>query len=809
MIKNYFKVAWRSLVKNKVYSLLNIMGLAISLSCFILITLYVLDELSYDKFHDKSERIYRLNSDLAMGGEIQRLPFTSDMMGPTLVQDYPQVEESVRVYNSNGSKLLKKGAEYIKESRVAHADSTFFKVFTLPLIAGDPNTALKGPTTVVVSETSAYKYFGKSDVIGESLETLQGTIYTITGVMKDIPANSHFNFDFIFSMDNDIYNFGNFISHNFHTYLLLREGTGPKEVEANFDEYLDRYVQPVAKQILNINSMEEFKAAGNMLEYSLFPITRIHLHSDRMMEIRPGGSIQYVYIFSAVALFILLIACVNFMNLSTARSAGRAKEVGIRKVLGSARNQLITQFLSEAVLMAVIAMIIAIVLAFLAIPTFNEVAAKSLSLNRVLQPDMLLVLIALPFIVGFLAGSYPALFLSAFNPVQVLKGKLNLGAKGGTFRNVLVVFQFTTSIILIIGTIIIYQQLEYIQNKNLGFNKDQVLIVNEAYVLGPQVQTFKNEILEMPGVQSGTLSSYLPISSSSRSDDVFSKGRMMTTENAFGMQRWKVDHDYINTLGLELMEGRDFSKNFSTDSTAIILNETAARMVGTGNVVGSKLYGVTNFETGELSEYEIIGVVNNFHFETLRENIGPLALLLEPSTGHATFKVNAASIPQVLAGLSDKWSTMSSGTPLNYKFMDEAFDEMYRTERRLSNIALIFSILAILVACLGLFGLSTFIAEKRTKEIGIRKVLGATVSGLVKMLSKDFLILVLIAFVIATPIAWYGMQLWLQDFVYRIEISWLYFLVAGLLAVFIALGTVSYHSIKAAISNPVKGLRTE
>ena len=808
MIRNYFKIAWRSLVNNKVYSLLNIFGLAISLACFILVTLYVIDELSYDRYHEKAERIYRINSDITLG-ESQKLPFTSDMMGPTLKQDDPQVEEFVRIYNSNGSKLLKKGTEFIKESQVAHADSTFFKVFSIPLIAGDPNTALQGPRTVVLSESSAKKYFESTNIVGESIETIQGTSYKVTGVMKDIPPNTHFNFDFIFSMDNDIYNFGNFLSHNFHTYLLLREGVDPEEIEEKFNDYFDRYVQPLAKQILNINSREEFEAAGNKLEYTLFPVTDIHLHSDRNMEIRPGGNIQYVYIFSAVALFILLIACVNFMNLSTARSSGRAKEVGIRKVLGSARKQLITQFLSEAVLMAVIAMIIAVAIAFLALPAFNEVAAKDLSMNRILQPDMLLLLLVLPLLVGFLAGSYPALFLSGFKPVQVLKGKLQLGGKGGTFRNVLVVFQFTTSIILIVGTIVVYQQLNYIQNKNLGFNKDQVIIVDEVFVLGPQTKTFKNEILEQPGVQNGTISSFLPVSGSSRSEETFSKEAVMTTEQAFGMQQWRVDHDYIPTMGMELVQGRNFSREFSTDSSAIIINETTARTLGTGNVVGKKIYGVTNFETGELTAYNIIGVVKNFHFETLKENIGPLGFLLGNSTGMASFKVNTANIPQVLAAMEEKWGKMTTGTPFTYRFMDEAFDEMYRTEQRLSKIALIFSILAIFVACLGLFGLSTFIAEKRIKEIGIRKVLGATVGSIVKMLSEDFIKLVLLAFVIATPIAWYAMQNWLQDFVYRIEISWLYFLIAGLLALLIALSTVSFHAIKAALINPAKNLRSE
>lgn len=808
MIKNYFKIAWRNLVNNKVYSVLNILGLAISLSCFILISLYVIDELSYDRFHEKAERIYRINSDITLG-ESQNLPFTSDMMGPTLKQDYPQVEEFTRIYNSNGSKLLRKGEEFIQENRVAHADSTLFEIFSLPLIAGNPETALKEPRSVVISESAAQKYFGNVNVVGETIETIQGTEYKVTGVMEDIPANSHFIFDFIFSMDNDIYDFGNFISHNFHTYLLLREGTGPREIEAKFDEYFERYVQPMANQILNIKSKEEFEAAGNRLDYSLFPITKIHLYSDRTLEIRPGGSIQYVYIFSAVALFILLIACINFMNLSTARSAGRAREVGIRKVLGSARNQLIQQFMAEAILMAVLAMILAVAIAYTALPAFNEVSAKTISLDRLLEPDMLILLISLPFLVGLLAGSYPALFLSSFKPVQVLKGKLTMGAKGGTFRNVLVVFQFAASIVLIIGTIVVYQQLDYIQNKNLGFNKDQVIIVDETYVLGPQATTFKNEILELPGVQNGTLSSYLPVSGSSRNDITFSKDAVMTAENSFGMQNWRVDHNYINTMGMEILYGRNFSREFSTDSSAIILNETAALGFGGKDAVGKKVYGVTDYQTGELTEYKIIGIVKNFHFETLRQNIGPLGFMLGNNIGLASFKVNAANIPQVLTGIEQKWESMSTGMPFSYRFMDEAFDEMYRTEQRLGNIAFIFAALAIFVACLGLFGLSTFIAEKRIKEIGIRKVLGATVSNIVSMLSKDFLKLVLIAFVIASPIAWYAMNNWLQDFVYRINMSWIYFLLAGFLAVFIAMSTVGYHAIKAALVNPAKNLRTE
>ncbi|MBA2329709.1 MAG: ABC transporter permease [Flavisolibacter sp.] len=811
MFRNYIKIAWRNLVKQKAFSILNITGLAIGLSCFLLIAVYVLDEISYDGYHEKADRIYRINSDLVFGGEEQRLPFTSDVIGATLKNDYPQVEEFVRIYTSNGSKLVKKGNEFITEQRVGHADSTFFDVFTLPALKGDTKSALNEPNTVVVTESTANKYFGSTDIIGKTIETNENnsTLYKITAVIKDIPNNSHFNFDFIFSMDNVNYSWGMHLSHNFHTYLLLKPGTEVKRFEKNLDEYILNYVLPQAKTVLNIESMEEFARAGNKLKYSLVPITDIHLMSDRQFEMSAGGNIQYVYIFSAVALFILLIACINFMNLTTARSSNRAKEVGIRKVLGTNKKRLVIQFLSESTLMAVISMILAIIIAFLVLPLFNDVSAKQMTIQSLFTPWIIPVLIILPFLVGLLAGSYPAFYLSAFQPIQVLKGKMNMSARGGGLRNVLVVFQFATSIILIIGTIVIYRQLNYIQTKNVGFNKDQVLIVDNAYTLRNNTEAFKNDMLNTPGVMMATYSSYLPVSNSSRNDNTFSTESVMTSENGFGMQVWSVDDQYIPTMGMGMKTGRNFSKDYPTDSNAVIINETAAKMLGGEDVIGRRIYTTTNFETGELTAYTIIGVVKNFHFESLKQNIGPLCMLLKRSTGIVSFKIAGNESGNILAKAEKAWKSMVPAMPFTYRFMDESFEDMYRAEQRVGKISLIFSVIAIFIGCLGLFGLAAFIAEQRTKEIGIRKVLGASVNGIVHLLSKDFLKLVLIAFVIAAPFAWWAMHKWLEDFAFRINISWWIFLVAGLIALSIALFTVSFQAIRAALANPVDNLRTE
>ncbi len=810
MFRNYLKVAWRNLLKNKVFSSINIIGLAIGLSCFLLIILYVTDELSFDRYNVNAERIYRINSDIRFGGADLHMPVTSDMMGQLLKKDYPEVEDYTRIYSFDGSKLIKKGNEFINEEKVANVDSTFFRVFTLPAIEGDTKKALDEPNTVVITESAAKKYFGTVNALGKTIETKDNDKlipYKITAVIKDIPENSHFHFDFLFSMKNVDYKWGQLTSHNFYTYLLLKKGTDYKAFEKNFSQYIINYVLPAAKQYMNINSMEEFEKAGNKIAYSLIPLTKIHLYSDRSFELSPAGNIQYVYIFSAVALFILLIACINFMNLTTARSANRAREVGIRKVLGTEKKDLISQFLIESTLMVILSLFIALVIVYAVLPLFNDVADKQMVLSDLVTPYILPFLIALPFIVGLIAGSYPAFFLSSFKPIEVLKGKLKLGSKSGGLRSVLVVFQFATSIILIIGTIVVYKQLNYIQTKNLGYNKDEVLIINNTYSLHNNVDAFKNEILQLPGVVSGTMSGFLPVSDSYRNDNSYSKDAVATAQNGFDMQNWRIDYDYIPTLGMQIIKGRNFSKEYGSDSTAIIINETTAKVLGYDDPIGKKIYEMRG--DGAQNVYTVIGVVKNFNYETLHRQVGPLAFMLGKNAGLMSFKINTTNIKGLVAKVESKWKSLAPELPFSYRFLDDSFNQMYRAEERVGKIALTFSVLAIFIACLGLFGLATFIAEQRTKEIGIRKVLGASVQSIVQMLSKDFVKLVIISFVFAAPIAWYFMNKWLQDFAFRIDISWWIFIAAGFAALFIALITVSFQAIKAAISNPVKSLRSE
>jgi len=815
MFSNYLKVAWRNLVRDKTFSIINMVGLAIGLSGFLLIALYVMDELSFDRYYDKAGNIYRIEMNARWGGEDLRMAQIGDPIGPKLKIDYPQVEEYTRIFYSRNdpgmaNKLVGKGNEYITESNTAYVDSTFFNVFKFPAIEGNLRTALNEPGTVVITASTAAKYFGSTDAVGKTLtvkENGKDVPYKVNAVIKDIPGNTHFDFNILFSMKSLNYHWGQVGNSNFYTYLVLKPGPGAKVFEKELNRYILKYYIPVLKDF-NMGSMEEFERSGNSINFILTPVTSIHLYSDRQAgeEMRPPGSIQYVAIFSAVALLILLIACINFMNLTTARSAGRAREVGIRKVLGTERKELILQFLAESTLMVLLSLLIATGIAFLILPLFNSVASKSMSMGSLFSPVILPLLLALPFVVGLLAGSYPAFFLSGFKPIEVLKGKFRMGTKSGGLRSALVVFQFTTSIILIIGTIVVYRQLRFIQTRDLGFNKEQVLVINSADALDNNAAPFKNQVVQLSGVKSGTLSAFLPVSSSSRNTYNVFKDPVATADNSFNAQLWGIDYDYLETMGIKLLKGRNFSPGFGMDSSSWIINEATARILGYKDPVGKNIYII---DDGKATAHPIVGLVKNFNYESLHSPVGPLIFTLQKSTGLASFKVSTANISTLVEQVRSKWKAMAPGMPFSYRFLDESFNEMYRAEQRVGEIAMLFSILAILISCLGIFGLATFIAEQRMKEIGIRKVLGASVQGIVALLSADFMKLVGIAFVIAAPFGWWGMNKWLQGFVDRASFSLWIFVVAGIAALFIALATVSFQSVRAALMNPTKSLKAE
>jgi putative ABC transport system permease protein len=808
MLKNYIKIALRNLLRNKVYSFINIGGLAVGIACCLLITLYVTDELSFDKFNEKADRIYRLNLGIKYGGTEQLVATTSDMIGPTLKKDYPQVENFVRIYDA-GPYLIKKSgtSNNIREEKILFADSTIFEIFTFPLLSGDKKTVLTEPNTLVISESAAKRHFGSKNPVGQILNLDNKKEYKISGVMKDLPENSHFKAEFFISMKSLNYPWNSFLSNNFQTYVLIQKDANPKAFDGYFKQIVKKYIS--AEMVKTVGaSIEEFEKSGSYYRYGMIPLTDIHLKAKETNGLGINGDIQYVYIFSIVALFVLLIACINFMNLSTARSSKRAKEVGVRKVLGSVRYQLMFQFFAECVLLSFLALTAASFLVVVLLPLFNEISGKTLTTNTLTSVKSLIIIFVLPILVGLLAGSYPAIYLSSFEPIKVLKGRLNL--KGGSLRNILVIFQFATSMVLIVGTVIVYRQINFIQQKNLGYNKNQVLVVNDAYALDKLAVPFKEEVLKLKGVESGTLSGYLPIPSN-RDNTVMFPERETDQSKGVNIGRWDIDYDYINTLGMQIIKGRNFSKEFGTDSTGIILNETAAKLFGFKNdPINKGVYLAFESKTEKRKIFRVIGVVKDFHFESMRSNIGALCMMLNLSRGNVSFRLDAQDdIQSTIKQIEAKWKAMAPGQPFTYTFMNDSFNNVYKTEERIGKLSLAFAFFTILVACLGLFGLVTFIAEQRIKEIGIRKVLGASVVSIVQLLSKDFVKLVIISICIASPIAYFAMNKWLQDFVFRINIEWWIFALAGIISIVIALLTVSYQAIKAAIANPVKSLRTE
>jgi putative ABC transport system permease protein len=803
MFKNYLRTAWRNIRKNKLFSAINILGLSIGIALCFLIMLYVQDELSYDRFNKRADNIARIifQADIN-GGKINE----SIVMAPvaqTMKNDFPEVQDATRLATPGSSKITYKGKSF-KDDRFALVDPNFFSIFTLPLIEGDAKTALIQPHTVVITKATAEKYFGRENAVGKTLDFDNNkAIYKVTGVIDNIPSNSHFHFDMFASMTGwEPAKSDSWMGGNFYTYLLLKPGTDYAKMEARFPAMVEKYMGPQIQKQMGL-SLSQFRTKGNSLGFALQPLTSIHLHSATNNEFEPGGNAFYVYIFGGVAVFMLLIACINFINLSTASASKRAKEVGVRKVAGSDRFQLIRRFLSESVMITVFALIIAFVLLQLVLPAFNDISGKHLVLS--IKPSLAFVLLGL--LVGLLAGIYPAFYLSSFKPIAVLKGRVAGDNKSFGLRSSLVVFQFFISVGLIISTIVVYQQMKFIQSKDLGYNKEQLITIQNSYVLGRNEQVFKQQMLQDPRIVSATASMYKPAGPSNYNNALaYPQGNDNLIVDGVD---YHVDEEYIPTLGMQIIAGRNFSKDFPTDSLGIILNETAVQSLGWNSLTAvGKIVIRQNSDKGVNVPFHVIGIVKNFNFKSLHQAISPLFMSYQPEGG-LIFKIKTTDVQGLLATMKKRWGSYNTGEPFTYAFMDDLYSKTYSAEEKTGTILNIFSVLTIFVACLGLFGLATYAAEQRTKEIGIRKVLGASVTQVTQMLSKEFLKLVLVASLIAFPAAWWAMNKWLQSFAYRITVSWWVFIVAAAVALLIALITVSFQAIKAATANPVISLRSE
>lgn len=802
MIKNYLKTAWRNFKSNKIFSFINIVGLSVGLTCFVLIAVYVYDELNYDTYPSAAKNIYRVNLNVAGNGTVDIYPNVDFAVGPGMKAAFPEIKDVARM--APAKDFVKYGDQQFKEDKLAFADYNFLQLFSIPLLSGNDKQALVDPNSVVISKEFAKKYFGDHDPVGKSLVIgLRDAVYKVTGVFDKVPTNSHFHFDAFISLSTFRIQHPTWSNLGEFTYLMLNENADIKKLEAKFPQLVEKYVVPEVQQDMGVSLAEAKKSVSNFV-FTLQPLKDIHLYSHTKYELEPNGDIQYVYIFSALAFFILLLACVNFTNLSIARSVKRAKEVGVRKVMGSAKSHLIKQFLSESVMVTFAAMLLAFALIALLLPYFNGMAGKRIELDYFLNYKFFLLISALIFFVGILAGIYPSFFLSSFNPVKVLKGAVVKGKQKNILRSGLIVFQFFVSTALIIATAIVYQQLNFMHNKRLGYDKEQVLFLPDGRLLDKSQDAFKQELSKDSRVMASSISRSVP-------GDNFIDGTQVhpVNENGNGaeihMNIYHVDYDYLATLGMQVKQGRYFSKELPTDSAAVVINEEAAKQLGWDQ---STAIGKTIVRSGQ-QNYKVIGVLNDFHYTSAKEKIAPLMMMLGGNYGGLVVKIKTTEVTGFLNDLKTKWNSFSPKGPLSYYFLDEKFASLYASELRTQQIFSAFALIAILIAALGLFGLSAFVIEQRTKEIGIRKVLGASVQQLLLLVSREFLALVVIAFLIAIPATYWAMHKWLESYAYRIEIGTGVFVMAGCVAVLIALLTISFQAVKAAISNPVKSLRTE
>lgn len=805
MLKNYFKIALRNMFRNKLYSLINLTGLAIGLAACLMIWLWVQDEMNYDRFHTNADRIYRVERKVDFRDIHGQTPSTSGPFGPALVNDYPEITNYVRVHRNELS--IKDHRNVFRKQQIIVADNSLFEIFDFHLESGDPRTALTKPKSIVLTRDNALKYLGTADAVGKSLTVdWRGTLadFQVTGILEEVPPNSHVQFDVLASISSYPPDELNYWHSNFlYTYVLLREGASPEESEKRFPGFLTKYMGADITKLLGPET-----DVNDVFQLKLYPLLDIHLYPAREFEIEPQGRISSVYLFSAIAFLILIIACINFMNLSTARASKRAREVGIRKTVGAHRRQLQGQFLGESVLLAFMALILAVLLIGLFIPVFNSISGKFLSMDMLFQVSNWIILVGIALAAGLLAGSYPAFYLTRYDPARVLKGGAQSGTGKSIFRSSMAVIQFGISITLIIGTLIIFKQLDYIQKKSLGFDKENVIILSaESNAIRQNIEAFRNTLTQDPRVKSVAVSSHVP-GSALFTDTAYKRP---DSDDVFPLIFMYTDYEFVDTYGFEVTHGRAFSKEFGTDiDGAIMLNEAAAREIGymPEEAVGKKLLRFISLN--EFTEFTIVGVVKDFHFKSLHRIIEPFLLVLDPQNFNTiSVRVMPGDIWGTIGFIQQKWGEIFPGEQFEYNFLDSRIDLLYRSESRMRSIFLIFSILSIFVACLGLFGLATFTGEERTKEIGVRKVLGASAANILLLLSKEFSKWVLIANLIAWPVAYYMMNRWLQNFAYQTSIGLWPFLLSALLAFIIALFTVSYRSVRAALADPVDCLRYE
>lgn len=819
MIKNYVKVAFRSLLKRKGYSLINILGLATGMAVCLLIVLFVQSELGYDQQHENGKNIYRVVLGRVYPGRSTAYSMIPQSIGPAIQKEFPEVRECTRVFNfggGGGNFFMRVGDQTFEESKVLAVDSNFFRVFSATFLVGDPATALQQQNTVVLSESAARKMYGSAQAaMGRQFQSdgNQNNNFLITGVCRDWPENSHFTFDVLLSVTGfPFIRQPNYTGFAAHTYLLLNADADPKLLEAKLPAIIEKYVSPSIEQAFN-QSYTDFKKAGNGYHYYLQPLQKIHLISDLEGELSPNGSMTSVYIFGVVAVFILFLACINFINLSTARSVERAKEVGIRKTFGSEKQALIFQFLIESVLISLFALVLALGLMFVLLPLFNQLSGRHLTHSYLFHPLFLLTLLLFAVTVGFVAGLYPAFVLSSFQPITVLKGRFTSNKKGLILRNGLVVFQFAISVVLIIAAVVVNQQMRFMLGDQLGFKKDHIIIIQRADLLDKSTEAFKAEVNKVSGVELVSGASALP-GVPNFFGTVWQKENANETLTGRGLI---VDENFAKTLGLELKQGRFFSKAFGTDSLSVVLNEKAVQELGLdANPIGARLTTPDpnfNARDGKTEVYTVVGVLKDFHYQSLRQKISPLIVTntarFNNNSGLLAVRIRADHFKAAVTGIETAWKNFVKDRPFHYNFLDQTLADQYQAEQTTQKIFTVFSSLAIFIACMGLLGLVAYTTQQRTREISIRKVLGASAANIVNMLSTDFLKLVLVASVIGLPLAWWGAHKWLQDFAYRIHISWWVFVLAALAAVLVALFTISFQSLKAAFSNPVKNLRSE